>query len=516
MKVSINIFFKGKPPCMKVPHYCAFKDLLLSPFLLRNNARCPVFAPKRTTPSILLNPLKPQANNSKQPQTTMTNPPTIDSPPAGESSESPAHQEPNDPQRLTQVPADSSNPMAEEQAAATDEKQSRQFQLDLNVDATNDSNGAEADSNFCIDDDDENQSEPVVSGQSAFKPAIDEHVDGAAKTGVSGNNNNITAAASSTLSQQSAKLPPRLVVKTNVSSSPIKLPKSQQDPASSSPIKSLKSPKEPQFKSSQQPQSQPLQQHEWHPFSDESLPSNNSNPPSSSLQNSDLTTLRHIFDTEYERAIEHQEISWRARYTATRLSFALSCACMLLYLWGGCMFYRSEAGWSVPDALLFTVYTVTTVGYGGPQPLPNTAAFHAFTSLYVLVGISGVTVLGAHTYQLITLEATRMRASKRRQQQQQLEEEESNDGLDEYDQDPAMERFRRQFMSELEDRVRERPALDRALDASIKRLKEAKHYMESTRSGRIFAVILPFVGMILLGALVVGLNEGWTPLGELM
>jgi hypothetical protein len=97
-----------------------------------------------------------------------------------------------------------------------------------------------------------------------------------------------------------------------------------------------------------------------------------------------------------------------------------------------------------------------------------------------------------------------------------LEEEESNDGLDEYDQDPAMERFRRQFMSELEDRVRERPALDRALDASIKRLKEAKHYMESTRSGRIFAVILPFVGMILLGALVVGLNEGWTPLGELM
>lgn len=160
-----------------------------------------------------------------------------------------------------------------------------------------------------------------------------------------------------------------------------------------------------------------------------------------------------------------------------------------------------------------SVYTVTTVGYGGPQPLPNSAAFHAFTSFYVLVGISGVTVLGAHTYQLITLEATRMRASplKKRKQSQQAEDA-SNDGFEDEDQDPAMERFRRQFMSELEDRVRERPALDRALDEAIKRFKEIKHYMETTRSGRVLAVILPFVGMILLGALVVGLIEGWTPL----
>lgn len=177
------------------------------------------------------------------------------------------------------------------------------------------------------------------------------------------------------------------------------------------------------------------------------------------------------------------------------------------------MFYRSEAGWSIPDALLFTVYTVTTVGYGGPRPLPNTAAFHAFTSVYVLVGISGVTVLGAHTYQLIMLEATRISSAKSRRSRR---EEDDGAGEDETtEEDPAMERFRRQFMSELEDRVRERPTLDRALDKSIKKFKEVKQYMETTRSGRILGVILPFVGMIMLGALVVGLIEGWTPLGEL-
>ncbi len=50
------------------------------------------------------------------------------------------------------------------------------------------------------------------------------------------------------------------------------------------------------------------------------------------------------------------------------------------------------------------------------QPLPNTAAFHAIESAYVVVGISLVTVLGAHTYQLVTLEATRMRLSSFRRQ----------------------------------------------------------------------------------------------------
>ena len=69
-------------------------------------------------------------------------------------------------------------------------------------------------------------------------------------------------------------------------------------------------------------------------------------------------------------------------------------------------------------------------------------------------------------------------------------------------------------MSELEERVREQPVLDRALNWVIQRFKQMRYNMNTTRSGRIMAVMLPFVGMILLGALVVGLIEGWTPLGE--
>jgi hypothetical protein len=385
------------------------------------------------------------------------------------------------------------------------------------------------DSNFCIDngDDDEERkssdslgsTEPEISEESGPKQSA-ARVSGEILQSTNNSlgklldndnkgkyNDRIDNQASRTSEQSSnkrqpVKVPPRLVAKPNT---PLSSPRSPSSTRLAQKSTSNESESYP-------PQSQPQTENEWNPFSDDSLFHDEINVQQpttlerSSSLTSDLTTLRHIFDTEYERAIEHQEISWKAKYAATRISFLISCGCMLLYLWLGCMFYRSEAGWSVPDALLFTVYSVTTVGYGGPQPLPNSAAFHAFTSIYVLVGISGVTVLGAHTYQLITLEATRIRAGplKKRKQSQQRDEEESTD--------PAMERFRRQFMSELEDRVRERPALDRALDGAIKRFQEVKQYMETTRSGRVLAVILPFVGMILLGALVVGLIEGWTPL----
>ena len=228
-------------------------------------------------------------------------------------------------------------------------------------------------------------------------------------------------------------------------------------------------------------------------------------PTSSQSKQEELDSLRRVFDSEYERALEDQDISWKARYGATRLSFLVSALMMVTYLWLGCMFYSSEADWSIPDALLFTVYTVTTVGYGGPQPLPNTAAFHAFTSFYVIAGISLVTVLGAHTYQLVTLEATRIRSNpwrKRRQSAQGI----ASDGFQQEEEN--VNSYREQFMNELEDFTKQQPFLE----AFIARLKSFRTYLRTTKSGQVLAVVLPFVGMILLGAIVVGTIEEWTPL----
>jgi len=67
-------------------------------------------------------------------------------------------------------------------------------------------------------------------------------------------------------------------------------------------------------------------------------------------------------------------------------------------------------------------------------------------------------------------------------------------------------------MNELEDLVREQPFLDVALDYCIDRFKEFRVYLQSTKSGRALGVALPFLGLILLGAAVVGPIEGWTPM----
>lgn len=270
---------------------------------------------------------------------------------------------------------------------------------------------------------------------------------------------------------------------------------------------------------------------DWNPFDGDNAPSemfqiaddddssnnrNQNNGLTDSVAEEELNRLRMVFDSEYEKALQDQEISWKARFTATRLSFFVATLLMILYLWLGCMFYRSEAGWSIPDSLLFTVYTVTTVGYGGPQPLPNTGAFHAFTCMYILVGISGVTVIGTNTYQMITLEATRIRSSPL-EQKRQSQGGQSADDVSESEGDydalaREMARRREQFVTELDDLVRQQPFFSSALDYCIDRFKQTRTYLKTTRSGRILAVTLPFSGMILFGALVVGLIEEWSPL----
>ena len=59
--------------------------------------------------------------------------------------------------------------------------------------------------------------------------------------------------------------------------------------------------------------------------------------------------------------------------------------------------------------------------------------------------------------------------------------------------------------------MRERPLLD----ASLARIKDCRMYLRSKRSGRILSVALPFLGMIFLGAGVVGTIEGWSPLASI-
>jgi hypothetical protein len=58
----------------------------------------------------------------------------------------------------------------------------------------------------------------------------------------------------------------------------------------------------------------------------------------------------------------------------------------------GTVFYSNIEGWSVLDALYFSVITLATVGYG--DLAPRTAAGKIFTMVYVMLGIGLILTFG--------------------------------------------------------------------------------------------------------------------------
>jgi hypothetical protein len=69
-------------------------------------------------------------------------------------------------------------------------------------------------------------------------------------------------------------------------------------------------------------------------------------------------------DLEYDQALEERQIVWTARYQSVRQSTVLSIFAMIFLISSGTAFYykQAEPYWTVPEALLFTIYTITTVG----------------------------------------------------------------------------------------------------------------------------------------------------------
>ena len=97
-------------------------------------------------------------------------------------------------------------------------------------------------------------------------------------------------------------------------------------------------------------------------------------------------------DDEYERALEEREIGYNARYGSVRQSALVSVCFMMAYLSLGTAFFMRQADWSVPNSLLFSIYTITTVGYGN-HIIPSTPGFQAYTIFYILIGIASLTIM---------------------------------------------------------------------------------------------------------------------------
>lgn len=71
---------------------------------------------------------------------------------------------------------------------------------------------------------------------------------------------------------------------------------------------------------------------------------------------------------------------------------------ILLFLFGGATFYHLFEGWRYLDAIYFSAYTMTTVGYG--DITPKTDIGKLFTIFYVFAGVGialyGLSVIASH------------------------------------------------------------------------------------------------------------------------
>lgn len=59
--------------------------------------------------------------------------------------------------------------------------------------------------------------------------------------------------------------------------------------------------------------------------------------------------------------------------------------CFIVYILVGCAYYHHVEGWSFGTCFMFTIVTISTVGYGYQYPTTDNARI--FTMFYIIVGV---------------------------------------------------------------------------------------------------------------------------------
>jgi hypothetical protein len=102
------------------------------------------------------------------------------------------------------------------------------------------------------------------------------------------------------------------------------------------------------------------------------------------LSREDIEICQRL-DLAYDRALEERQVGYTARYNSVRQSACFAVGFCILYLTLGTFFFMRQAGWDVADSLLFSIYTITTVGYGQLEN-PETPLFQLYTIFFIFIG----------------------------------------------------------------------------------------------------------------------------------
>lgn len=204
---------------------------------------------------------------------------------------------------------------------------------------------------------------------------------------------------------------------------------------------------------------------------------------------------------EYHRAVEDLRISVKAKEHAIRDSLIFTLIFLVAYVFIGVMFYSKwEGDWPVEQALLFIIYTMTTVGYGNYR-VPKSRQSKIFTSVYVVIGIALTTVFFSEFFEYIVLKSVKARYRRDRVNI-------ARKGRESFIRNKnGMSETRQKTMQSYLD-----SAIDNKyyIDVFIEGWRKVKNFFRHTNFGIFISDVLPPIFIILSGAVVLGSLEGWS------
>lgn len=228
--------------------------------------------------------------------------------------------------------------------------------------------------------------------------------------------------------------------------------------------------------------------------------------------------LCQMIDIEYDRSLESLQILLSSKYASFRQSALYSLLFFGLYLCLGTAFYTHHAGtqWTIQDSLLFSIYTITTVGYGNHH-VPETPGFQIFTIVYILVGIAALTIVVAQAYSWLALEAARAQYTRdkeeisRRNNPHGDDNDNSGDTADELRSSSTHLRNGIRYVMEYSDMdAQYRTNVEHVMNFVDNGYEQTREFLANTNTGKVLAVFSPLACLVLLGAIVVAPLEGWS------
>ena len=265
--------------------------------------------------------------------------------------------------------------------------------------------------------------------------------------------------------------------------------------------------------------------------------SQQSSAASSMFTHHDLEII-HRLEEEYDRAVEEREVHYAARYHSVRQSACFSVGFMIVFILLGTIFFLKQTDWGIQDSLLFSIYTITTVGWGHLDT-PETPTFQLYVIMFIFVGVATLTIMVAQVYQWIALEAGRAQHSRdnhdrhfyRRHRKNRIRNNlpgvwNSGASADGANSSAARENNHassQTHSADTSDVSSEPTGHDLVWEATVSYkalmlerlwtyLDRIRYFLRENEYGRSISVLIPFTFLILLGAMVIGPLEGWGPI----